>query len=295
MGGWLQDLGLLWELYRYPLVASVFAGLVLPAVGSLLVLRRNVFLGVAVPQFAYAGLTLCLLLLPWFPWAWRDFLEHGHPPMVLMLGFACAAAGAALVFFARLQARDPGRGGESRLAAGFAFASSLALLFLASGPLGENQARSILRGEVLTLDGHGLVILLVVDALVLAGLLHRRRPFLLFAFDRDGAVAQGFSAAANERSFMLLVGLAIGGGVITLGPILVFGLLFLPPLAARQVAGNLRSFFLHASLAGLLAVLLAWPVSFFLDEPYGPAAVVLGGLLLLPYGLAGAWRRARER
>ncbi len=295
MGGWLQDLGLLWELYRYPLVASIFAGLVLPAVGSLLVLRRNVFLGVAVPQFAYAGLTLCLLLLPWFPWAWQEFLDHGHPPMVLMLGFACAAAGAALVFFARLQARDPGGGGESRLAAGFAFASSLALLFLAAGPLGENQARSILRGEVLTLDGHGLVIMLAVDVLVLAGLLHRRRPFLLFAFDRDGAVAQGFSAAANERAFMLLVGLAIGGGVITLGPILVFGLLFLPPLAARQVARNLRGFFLHASLAGLLAVLLAWPVSFFLDQPYGPAAVVLAGLLLLPYGLAGAWRRARDR
>ena len=100
-----------------PILLSIFLGLlrrrrrttylraalcIVPLVGALLGLRREAFLGVAVPQFSAAGLSLGLFLLPFFPAMTRAFLEHGHPPMLYMLPFATGGALLALAAFAWL-------------------------------------------------------------------------------------------------------------------------------------------------------------------------------------------------
>ena len=137
---------------------------------------------------------------------------------------------------------------------------------------------------------HGLGYLVVVLAVVLAGLVRWRKPFLLLSFDADAATALGHSVPRLEQLQILLVGLAIGGGVMTVGPVLVFGLLFLPPLAARMVARTLRGFLLHVLALGLGAVVLAWPVSLYWDTPYGPVPVILSLVAAVVYA---AWSRLR--
>lgn len=280
----------LWRLFAAAVLASAIAGLVLPLVGALVFLRRSVFLGVAVPQFASAGVGVGLWLMPWFPGAAAYFLEHGHPPFYYLLWFAVGAAGAALWIYGTLQGRDRFGSADGRLGAGFALASSASLLFLAGSPLARNAAETLFHGEILYLDYHGLEIVAVVYALVLAGLLYWRRVFLLIGFDPDAAVALGHSVLRYERIQMFLLGLAIGCGVMTLGPPLVFGLLFLPPLAARQVARTMRQFMSFAAAVGVLSTVVAWPISLQADWPYGPTAVVVSG------ALAGAfWLLARLR
>ncbi|RMH02522.1 MAG: metal ABC transporter permease [Planctomycetota bacterium] len=286
----IEQIAFWWPLLREGILASLLVGLVLPLAGALMYLRRSAFLGVAVPQFSAAGLAVGLWVMPFLAPIYDAFLEHGHPPMLYLFGFAVLSAGLALFLFAWLAGRSPDGHADSRLAAGFATATAVALLFLDAGPASGPLAETILRGEVLLLDRHGLEFLALAMLLVLAGLAWWRKPFVLLAFDPEAAVAQGHRTGRLEQLQILLLGLAIGGGVMTVGPVLVFGLLFLPPLAARMAAGNLRSFLFHSVLVGLLAVIAAWPLSVALDAPYGPVPVVVALVLVGFYALVGALR-----
>ncbi len=286
-----EELLFWWQMVREGFLASLVVGLVLPLVGALIYLRRSAFLGIAVPQFSAAGLGLGLLVMPRFPSVFEEFLEHGHPPMLYLFAFATGAAAAALWFFAKLSTRSAHSHADARLAAGFAVATAAALLFLDAGPAAAPLAETILRGEILLLDQHGLAYLCVALALVFAGLIRWRKPFLLLSFDAEAAASLGHSVPRLEQLQILLVGLAIGGGVMTVGPVLVFGLLFLPPLAARMVARTMRAFLLHVIVVGLASVVSAWPLSVMLDLPYGPVPVVFALALTGVYALVGRLRR----
>jgi len=61
----------------------------------------------------------------------------------------------------------------------------------------------------------------------------------------------------------------------------VFGLMVLPPLAARQIAFNMASFFVLSSLFGFLAALLGFVLSYLLDWPLGPTDVVTAFAILV--------------
>ena len=267
----IQDFGLYRELFGLSFLASLVVGIVMPLIGALMFLRREAFLGIAVPQFAAAGIALGLLLLPWFPAMSDYFLDHGHPPMSYLLPFAAGAACFALAVFGAVAKGS--RNSGAVLAGAFATASAMSVLFLTAAPAGNNLAETMMRGEVLLLDVHGLVVLSSASLLCLVFLIFFRKVLLVSAFDPDQAVSLGMPVRLVKVLQLLLIGFTIGAGVMTVGPILVFGLLFLPPLAARSLAQNLSQFLIHVLAVGVGSVLLAWPMSLELDWPYGPSAV----------------------
>lgn len=287
----MESLRIIGELFLPGFLASLAVGLVIPAIGALMLMKRAVFLGVAIPQISAAGLALGLMLLPWFPSLFQEFLDHGHPPGLYMLAFTLSSASLALWALGSLSARAHEQGSQGRYAASFALGGALTVLFLTQTPVSSNLVEPILHGgQILLLDSHGLVEFLGIAAVVMCGLHRYRRGILLCSFDPDAAVAAGIRLARYERLQMFLIGLTIAGGITTAGPILIFGLLFLPPLAARQLARNMRSFLFQSVLVGELAILGAWPLALRADLPYGPAAVVLAFLLLLAWWAMALWR-----
>ncbi|MGB0952671.1 MAG: metal ABC transporter permease [Planctomycetota bacterium] len=275
----IQDFDLYVELFGLSFLASLVVGMVMPLVGALMYLRREAFLGIAVPQFAAAGISLGLFALPWFPAMSTYFLDHGHPPMGYLLPFAGGSACLALAVFGALSRGNGDRG--ALLAGAFAAASAVSILFLSEAPAGSNLAETVMRGEVLLLDIHGLNLLASVNLVCFLFLMIWRRVLLVRAFDQDQAVALGLPVRRVRILRLLVVGGSIGAGVMTVGPILVFGLLFLPPLAASFLAKDLKSFLIWGQVIGLLAVLLAWPMSLEFDWPYGPAVVIAAACLAI--------------
>src|ERR1051326_6851917 len=53
------------EVFRKPLAASILIGFACPLVGVFLVLRRLVFMGVALPQISSTGVAMALSLPMW--------------------------------------------------------------------------------------------------------------------------------------------------------------------------------------------------------------------------------------
>jgi hypothetical protein len=116
-----------------------------------------------------------------------------------------------------------------------------------------------------------------------------RREFLLTAFDRDLAFLLKGGNIFWDVVLYLLAGLSIAIGVIMAGPLLIFGFLVLPPLAARPLAGGMAAFLWLSSLLGLFMAVFGFYFSIRFDLPLGPTDVAFGcGLVFIAYVLRGA-------
>ena len=133
-------------LLRDALVASVLVGLLCPLVGVYFLLRRMIFLGVALPQLSAAGIAFAFLV-------YRTAVgihEHGAPSerlLALVGSFGFTLAG--LLVLAALERR--GRETiEARIGTTYALAAAATILFLAADPYGEAQMVNLLKGDILT-------------------------------------------------------------------------------------------------------------------------------------------------
>jgi hypothetical protein len=178
------------------------------------------------------------------------------------------------------------------LAAAYALASALTILFIVFNPAGELEIVNLLKGEVIALSVGELKLLTLVYGLVLFGLVLFRREFVLTSFDSDLAFLLTGGSVQWSVCLYVLCGLNIAIGVIMAGPLLVFGFMVLPPLAARPFARGTGSFLILSSLLGLGTAILGFYLSVALDLPLGPTDVALGCTLLF---LSHALSRVRAR
>jgi ABC-type Mn2+/Zn2+ transport system permease subunit len=256
------------------LLGTAILGLVCPLIGSYLILRRTVFLGLTLPQIAAAGVSFTFWLqqsgiLPELGQAER------WVGMVGSLLFTFVGMG----FLGYLEQRGKGVA-EGRLAAAYALAGSLTILFIVFNPAGQIEVLNLLKGEVIALSKGELKLLAVVFGLVLLGMLIFRREFLLTSFDRDLAFLLKGRQIVWDVLLYLLAGMSIAFGVIMAGPLLLFGFLVLPALAARPLVNRMSSFLVLSSVLGLVMALVGFYSSVRLDLPLGPTDVALGCSLI---------------
>ena len=256
------------------LAGSAILAFVCPLVGAHLLLRRRVFLGLTLPQVAACGVAFTF----WLSHAMGFSHGTGGERFLATMGslvFTLAGMG----LLAHLDRHATGSS-EGRLAAAYAFASALTILFVVFNPAGELEILNLLKGEVISLSIEELKLLGIVFAVIYSGLVLFRREFLLNSFDRDlsflltgGRVQWGFW-------LYVLCGFSIAIGVIMAGPLLVFGFMVLPPLISRALARGMSSFFVLSSLVGLMTALGGFYLSVRLDLPLGPTDVALGCVLI---------------
>jgi ABC-type Mn2+/Zn2+ transport system permease subunit len=268
------------------LLGSAILSLVCPLVGAHLILRRRIFLGLTLPQIAACGVAFTF-------WVYHDAgFAHGAggERLLAMAGsllFTLAGMGV-LAYLDRHATGTP----EGRLAAAYALASALTILFIVFNPAGELEIVNLLKGEVIALSLGELELLAIVYGLVFSGLILFRREFILTSFDGDLAFLLTGGNVQWSVCLYVLCGFNIAIGVIMAGPLLVFGFMVLPPLAARPFARGTGSFFTLSSLIGLFTAIFGFYLSIVLDLPLGPTDVALGCVLLF---LSHALSRVRAR
>jgi len=270
------------------LVGTMIMGLVCPLVGSFLVLRRTVFLGLTLPEIAAAGVAFTF---------WMQ--QAGLLPQMGQSERGVAMVGSLVFTFlgmgllGYLEQRGKGLA-EGRLAAAYAFAGALTILFMVFNPAGQIEVLNLLKGEVIALSKAELRLLVAVFGIVLVSMLLFRREFLLTSFDRDLAFLLKGRQVVWDILLYLLAGLIIAFGVIMAGPLLIFGFLVLPALAAKPLVSRMSSFLIVSSALGLVMAFLGFYSSVRLDLPLGPTDVALGCcLIFLAYGLSRISKRTR--
>jgi ABC-type Mn2+/Zn2+ transport system permease subunit len=263
-------------LLHNALVGSIVVGLVCPLVGVYFVLRRMIFLGVALPQLSAAGVAFAFLLT-----SLAGVHQHGEAgeralALVGSLGFAFVG----LLVLAALE-RHGRETLEARIGITYAFAAAVSILFVSVDPYGEAEMTRLLRGDIVTTSTADLRLLTVALGTVAVVLFALRKELLLVSFDRDMAVVLGKRAALWDTLLYLLIGTTISFGVMTAGPLVTFGFLVAPTLTARLVTRHMVTFSLVAAAFGGVTAFAGFYLAYRLDLPLGATDVALASVALL--------------
>jgi len=268
-------------LLRNSVYTSVLIGFTCPLVGVFLVLRRLVFMGVALPQISSTGVAIALSLPLWLgagPAAHTSSGEHA-----LAFAGSTVFSLAAVMVLAFLERR--GRGlPEGRLGA-------LSILLLSKNRYAEIGWLDLLKGEIITISNFDLTLTAVTLAVVLAALGLFYKEMLLVSFDRVMAVTLRKNVVFWDVFLYLLIGLTVSMAVLSVGPLVAFGFLLIPALTAHLVARNMRQLTVLASLLGGVAAFAGFCIAYQWDYPVGPTDVALLGVI---YVLAFFGRKTIE-
>ncbi|OAQ20077.1 metal ABC transporter permease [Thermosulfurimonas dismutans] len=280
------------DIFRHACLMTLISGLIYPVIGAYFLLRRWVFLGVALPHLAMAGMALNLFILTIFdhvlPPGVQKLMAFGSPFLVSLL---------ALVILALLERREAIS--EARIGAAYALALSLSLLFVAKNPWSQAQIMERLRGDLIMVSSTEVLTAVVVFGSVIACLLLFRREFVLVSFDPDLARILGKRVRFWNAFLLVLVGLSISVGAVVIGPLVVFSLMLFPPLATRNLVSGLNRFLVFSSLIGFLGAGLGFGISIhpLFDTPLGPTVSVsvagISGLVMAAFKVMKTWRKAR--
>jgi ABC-type Mn2+/Zn2+ transport system permease subunit len=272
-------------LLRNSIYTSVLIGFACPLVGVFLVMRRLVFMGVALPQISSTGVAVALSLPLWLGFSLAD---HGSQSAhTLAFAGSIVFSLTAILALAFMERRGRGQP-EGRLGTAYVVAAALGILLLAKNPYGEIGWLDMLKGEVIAISNFDLVLTAATLAFVLVVLGLFQKELLLVSFDRETAMILRKNVVFWDVLLYILIGLTVSMAVLSVGPLIAFGFLLIPALMAHLFARAMRQFTLIASLIGGVAAFCGFYISYKWDLPVGPTDVVLLGALY-----ATAWIAVR--
>jgi zinc/manganese transport system permease protein len=229
-------------VFAHPFLESAYAAgtaiaLASGLVGSVVVLRAQVFAGDALSHVAFTGALAALAL-----------------GVDLRLGLygGCVAFALLLAVLGRRPGTD-----DTVIGSVFAWVLGLGALFLSiftassSGTGGTGTAGvTVLFGSILGLSGGQALADTVVALAVAVGVLAIGRPLLFASLDPAVAAARGVPVRALSSGFLVLLGLTAGVATQAVGALLLLGLLAAPAGAAQRfTARPFRALWLSAAIA----------------------------------------------
>jgi ABC-type Mn2+/Zn2+ transport system permease subunit len=257
---------------RHALFAGVLVALMCSYLGIYVVLKRIVFVGVALAELSSAGIAVGL---------WLGFSPIIGAMLLVLLGVT--------MFAVRWSPRRVPS--ESVIGIVYSVAGALAILCIAKSAMGETHMLKLLQGDVLTVAPQETLEMLGIFAVV--ALIHALfgKEFLLVSFDRDAASTMGYSATRWDFLLYLTIGIVISFSIRATGVLMATTMLIIPAVSALLLAQRMRQVWLLALLFGVVPVFFGLHLSFLMDLPASAVIVALSFLFLLPV-LAFSSRRS---
>ena len=252
---------------------AVLCGTVMAAVcsafGVFVVLKRIVFISIALSEAATCGLALALVF-------------HFSP----LAGSALVSG--AVVFLLTLPEKRQRLPKDVMLGTVFLLASSASVLLVAQSGFGLEEIKAMLYGDLIVSSAHDRWVLLWTGLPSLTVLLLFLRPVLYAFLDREAACVMGIRCWLWEGLFFFLLGLVVSGASKSGGALLVFCLLVVIPATALLLA---RRLWTVIGISVALGVLTTWAgllTAYSADLPANPTIIGLSCLILMGVSLIRA-------
>lgn len=250
---WLQAFEL--DFMRRAMLIGLLAGSICTWLGVFVVLRRMVFVGIALAQIASAGVAVAVLA----------GLEPVVVATVATVGFSIYSG------LARLRGSlSP----ESRVGLAYALGGATAVLFLSKSGSGEAEQLEMLQGSLLTVPLSRVTELGVLALAVLGTHLFGFRRLVAVAFDPLSAQVGGLSVARWNLLFFLLLGASVSAAIQSCGLLLVFGYLLIPAATGLVTGFRLPGLMGVAMVSQAFSTTLGLWAAYEADLPPGPSIVV---------------------
>ncbi|RMF25305.1 MAG: metal ABC transporter permease [Deltaproteobacteria bacterium] len=255
-----------------PLAAALLLAAILGYFGIHVILRRVIFVDLALAQIAALGTLVA-------------FLAGHEPGSTVALGYSLGAAllGAAVLSWTRTRRERVPQ--EALIGITYVVASALAIVIPDRAPEGAEHIKELLAGAILWVTWPTLARDFIVYCAV--GLLHYRLRdrFLLISEAPEEAFARGVRVRLWDfvfyGSFAVVITFAVGVG----GILMVFTYLVGPAILAVGSCDGWPARLAVAWAAGTIASVVGLAASYRWDLPSGPAVVCMVGVMLIAYAI----------
>ena len=158
---------------------------------------------------------------------------------------------------------------------------------------GFAKYNSFLVGDILAVRPEDILILIAVLAAVLIFWVLFFNRLLVLSVNSSLARSKGIRVRLLEIVFMLLIAVLVMVSIKWVGTLLINALLILPAAAARNLAGNVRSYQRMSVLFSLLAGFCGLLLSFYFDMAAGATIVLFSAAIFAITWLVAQIRPAR--
>ncbi|MQA17132.1 MAG: iron chelate uptake ABC transporter family permease subunit [Pseudonocardiaceae bacterium] len=264
------------DFVQSSLLAGALLALVAGALGPLVVARQVSFAVHGTSELTFTGAAAALLV----------------SASAVSVGALVGAVTAALVF-GLLGLRERERERDSVIGVVLAFGLGLGGLFLWLYEGRASNQFSLLFGQIVAVGRDDLWLLAAAVAAVLVVLAAAWRPLLFASVDADVARARGVPVRGLSVVFAVLVGVATGLAVPTVGALLVLALLITPAAAAAHLTANPVTAMLLATLIAEVAVVGGIVASLAPGAPISAYVTAIAFVMYLSCRVTGAVRARR--
>ncbi|MEK7706022.1 MAG: metal ABC transporter permease [Myxococcota bacterium] len=264
-----------WLIWRDAVMVSVISAALLGYLGVWVVLKRVIYVPLALAQVSSVGVVTAFLLAD-FTHVWLDTTSDLHDvfnPAAMALVFALLAS----FFFARR-----GSNSDESVVTAYLVGSAVALILGGFVRQDFHDLQSVLFGSAVLVET--VQIFYVGAAALIVALLHAFyfRRFLFVSFDPDSAGASGISVVRTEMLLYGSVGIMISVATRAIGALPAFGFIVLPALLGLRLGRSMRSTGLIAVVVATVAAVVGYYASWVLELPTGACMVAVAAIL---YGL----------
>ncbi|MBN1538759.1 MAG: metal ABC transporter permease [Candidatus Thermoplasmatota archaeon] len=250
------------------LLAGILASLACGVIGTLVVVRRKVFLAGGISHTSFGGI------------GFAYYMQHlGLTWFDPMLGAVLFAIGAALLLgsepFKKRYRED------STIGALWVIGMAVGVLLI--NLVDHNRIRvlsfeAILFGNILLTSTSDIIIIGIIMSVIFLFILLFFKDIEILAFDEEYAKITGVRVTLLNTAILILTGLTVTLLIKIVGVVLVLAMLAIPAAISNLFTKRLSTMMVAASVLGLLLTTAGNLISIELDTPPGATIVVLMGV-----------------
>ncbi|MBT3198617.1 MAG: metal ABC transporter permease [Phycisphaerales bacterium] len=262
-------------MFPEAVIAGAAIGSVCAMLGVFVILKRVVFIGIALSEVAACGIAAAIMC-------------HIHP----FLGATTLTLATVIVLSYPFENNRLPR--DAVLGVVFVLASAASILIVAHSGFGLQDVKALLYGDLILASDADLSLILWIFIPVGVYLLTFLRPTLYTFLDRETARVLGLRVVLWELLYFFALGLAVSAASKVAGSLLVFCYLVVAPSTALLLSRKLWLVMIISTIAAVAATMGGLYVSFSRDLPTNQtiaatACVVLGGAVAISAIRRGLW------
>lgn len=251
-----------YEFMRNAVFAAILVSIACGIVGTLVVIKKIVFISGGITHAAFGGIGLGYLL--------------GINPVLTALPFTLLSAIGIGMVRKRTRISE-----DSAIGILWAVGMALGILFIGLTPGYAPDLFSYLFGSILTVPLSDIFIMIVLDIIIIVTVFLLYKELQALLFDEE------FSAIAGVRTNILyiillcLVALSIVVLIRVIGIILVIALLTIPTTIVRQFTNRLRTLMFYSIIGAVVFTVTGLWLSYVLNLPSGAVIVLVFAFVFL--------------
>jgi len=253
-------------------IAGLLASISCGVIGSLIVVKRVVFLSGGIAHATFGGIGLAYYLQYTMSWMWLD-------PLIGALIFAVMTAGIMSLPVVKSRLRE-----DSTIGVLWVIGMALGVLFLNGVDRSEiivQDPVSILFGNILLIQYSDLILMFSLVIVILAVASFLFKDFQILTFDEVFAQISGIHVPMLNFVLLLLVAFTTVVLIKVVGVVLVIAMLTIPASISGLFTKDLKQMMIFAVLIGLVINIIGLLVSLWYNLPPGSTIVLSLGLVFL--------------